>query len=40
MVEVLQIQPETAAIEIKARGYRLTLSREDAAKIEVERYPA
>ncbi|MDJ0810865.1 MAG: metal-dependent transcriptional regulator [Desulfobacterales bacterium] len=40
MVEVLQILPETAAIEIKARGYRLTLSRDDAAKIQVERYPA
>ncbi len=40
MVEVLQILPETAAIEIKARGYRLTLSRDDAARIQVERYPA
>lgn len=40
MVEVLQILPDTAAIEIKARGYRLILSQEDAAKIQVERYSA
>ncbi len=40
MVEVLQILPETAAIEIKVRGYRLTLSKDDAARIQVERYPA
>jgi DtxR family Mn-dependent transcriptional regulator len=40
MVEVLQILPDTAAIEIKSRGYRLTLSKDDAAKIQVERYPA
>jgi DtxR family Mn-dependent transcriptional regulator len=40
MVEILQILPDTAAIEIKARGYRLTLSKDDAAKIQVERYPA
>ena len=40
MVEVLQILPDTAAIEIKARGYRLTLSADDAAKIQVERLPA
>ncbi len=40
MVEVLKILPETSTIEIKARGYRLTLSRDDAAKIQVERYPA
>jgi DtxR family Mn-dependent transcriptional regulator len=38
MVEVLRVLPETAAIEIKARGYRLTISREDAARIQVERY--
>ncbi len=40
MVEVLQILPDTAAIEIKARGYRLTLSEDDAARIQVERYPS
>ncbi|MDJ0853952.1 MAG: metal-dependent transcriptional regulator [Desulfobacterales bacterium] len=40
MVEVIRILPETAAIEIKARGYRLTIGNEDAARIEVERYSA
>ncbi len=40
MVEVIRTLPETAAIEIKARGYRLTLSNDDAARVEVERYPA
>jgi DtxR family Mn-dependent transcriptional regulator len=40
MVEVIRTLPETAAIEIKARGYRLTLSHDDAARVEVERYPA
>ncbi|MDJ0856852.1 MAG: metal-dependent transcriptional regulator [Desulfobacterales bacterium] len=38
MVEVIRILPETSAIEIKARGYRLTLGNDDAARIEVERY--
>ena len=40
MVEVIRTLPETAAIEIKARGYRLTLSHDDAARVEVERYRA
>ncbi len=40
IVEVIRILPETAAIEIKARGYRLTIGNEDAARIEVERYSA
>ncbi len=40
MVEVLRRLPDSAAIEIKARGYRLTLSEDDAARIQVERYPA
>ncbi len=39
MVEVIRILPETAGIEVKARGYRLTLSNDDAARVEVERYP-
>jgi DtxR family Mn-dependent transcriptional regulator len=38
MVEVLQVLPDIAAIEIKARGYRLTISEDDAARIQVERY--
>ena len=38
VVEVLQVLPDIAAIEIKARGYRLTLSEDDAARIQVERY--
>ncbi|MBL0712115.1 MAG: metal-dependent transcriptional regulator [Desulfosarcina sp.] len=38
MVEVLRIQPDMDAIEIKVRGYRLTLREEDGAKILVERY--
>ncbi len=40
MVEVLRRLPDSAAIEIKARGYRLTLSEDDAARIQVERYSA
>ena len=38
MVEVLRIQPDTAVIEIKTRGYRLTLSEDDAARVQIERY--
>jgi DtxR family Mn-dependent transcriptional regulator len=38
IVEVLQVCDETGGIEIKVRGYRLTLSAEEAEKIQVERY--
>jgi len=37
IVEVLQTNTDTGAIDIKVRGYRLSLSTEEAAKIIVER---
>lgn len=37
IVEVLQTDTDTGAIDIKVRGYRLSLSTEEAAKILVER---
>lgn len=36
MVEVIQTDAETGALDIKVRGYRLSLSTEEAAKILVE----
>jgi DtxR family Mn-dependent transcriptional regulator len=38
IVEVLQVMTDIAAIEIKARGYRLKISEDDAARIQIERY--
>ena len=40
IVEVIQINTETGARDIKVRGYRLSLSTEEAAKILVERSSA
>lgn len=37
IVEVIQTDMETGALDIKVRGYRLSLSTEEAAKILVER---
>jgi DtxR family Mn-dependent transcriptional regulator len=37
IVEVMRTNTETGAIDIKVRGYRLSLSTEEAAKIMVER---
>ena len=37
IVEVLQTDTDTGGIDIKVRGYRLSLSTEEAAKIMVER---
>ena len=37
IVEVIQTDTETGALDIKVRGYRLSLSTEEAAKILVER---
>jgi DtxR family Mn-dependent transcriptional regulator len=37
IVEVLRTDTDTGAIDIKVRGYRLSLSTEEAAKILVER---
>ena len=37
IVEVKQMNTETGTLDIKVRGYRLSLSPEEAAKIMVER---